>query len=50
MKNVFGFAKNGVHKMSSDFSPRHFWEFLTDLPPYFDAKQGSAMFIKDHKY
>ena len=24
MKNVFGFAKNGVHKMPSDFSAHYF--------------------------
>ena len=50
MKNVFGFTKDGVHKMSNDFTARHFWEFLTDLPPTFDAKKGSAIFIKYHKY
>ena len=32
MKNVFGFAKDGVRKMSSDFSAHHFWAFFMDLP------------------
>ena len=50
MKNMFGFAKDDVRKTSSDFSARHFWAFLTDLPPSFDTKKGSATFIKDHKY
>ena len=50
IKNVFSFAKDSVHKMSSDFSACHFWIFLTDLSPHFDPKKGSAMFIKDHKF
>ena len=50
MKNVFGFTNDGVRKMSSDFSPCHFWAFLTDLPSQFYAKKGLAMFIKDYKY
>ena len=35
MKDVFGFAKDGVRKMLSDFHAGHFWAFLIDLPSYF---------------
>ena len=50
IKDVFGFTKDGERQIISDFKADQFWAFLTDLPPDFDSRKGTTMFIKDHKF
>ena len=50
MNRVFGFKKNGLCDLPSNFKLNEFWTFFIDLQTPFQPKRSKAMFIKDMKY